>query len=346
MKINDIYELVKEWKDEDKSVVFSPLSGHYLNSYYALKPKNENQWIVENLKFIKDNLNLKIEENLPNFDYKISRLIVNLMAFAQVYENKEIFDFIKKFKLDSKVLYALESSVKSMFPNELRNQYYLSFVNLLESKFFNLNTPEIQEQIKKMFKKATIENNKKHYAHALFKVAEFFYEKRDTLNDKFFVLEMIEYYLITNKYVKSDLNKVLEMTNWREKELLMSQETIDCFCIVKKINPVKIGIVINEHKSEVERMLKDMHNFLQKKLYTHEQHLAIDITEKAADKVFIISFEKINSNIEIASEFISYFTEKNIKKNMYEEVWSKIEFKNKINKKLPEKNTCFVKNKI
>lgn len=345
MKINDIYELIKDWDQEHKSIVLSSFSGHDRNSYYGEKIKNPKQWIIENFEYLKANKELEINKLEPKYEYKIFKFIVNLMGTSEIYKNNNFIDFFKTHQLESNILPALDAASRFITTVELRSQYYLSFRNLLENNFFNLNSPEVQDQIKKTFKNATIENNKKQYAHSLFKVAEFFYENKDTL-DKSFVLEMIEYYLITGKYLKPDLSKVLEMSNWREKELSMGEETIECSCIIKKINPVKMSIVINEEKGQVERMLKKMHEFLQIKLYTQEQHLAIDVNEKAADKIFMISFEKRTSKVQSASDFISYFSENNIKQEMYEEIWNKIEFKNKIEDKLPPKNQTNFKNKI
>ena len=126
---------------------------------------------------------------------------------------------------------------------------------------------------------------------------------------------MLEYFLITGKYIKANWEKIVEMSNWREEQLSMVNDTIEGFSIIKKLNPVKIGMTINQDKSSVDRLIIWLHDFLNKKLYTQEQYISIDLTDKAADKVFIITYEQKTKDIENASEMISYFGSNHLPQN-------------------------------
>jgi hypothetical protein len=159
---------------------------------------------------------------------------------------------------------------------------------------------------------------------------------------------MIEYFLITGKYVKANIKKIIEISNWREEQISFTSDTIEAYSIIKKLNPIKIGKLINQDKTSVDIMINRIHSYISKKLYTQEQFLSVDLTEKAADKLIIISFENKTPYIDVASEFITYFSNNEMKENEYDEIWQKIELKHKLYENLPEKqkSNLNLKNKI
>lgn len=343
MKFKDIKPLMKDWKEEEKAAAIGTYSRITKSSYFSGKPKHH--WIGLNFEFLRDNQELDIDFFDSSSHYSSSTLLAYLLAYTQPHGTEEIIQFIKDNKLEYKVISTIQNATYLEMTNLSRTNYYFSVRDCIKDNLFDLNNHETKEKWKAFFKTATTNNNKKFFSEALFSIAEVFYDKRETL-DKQFVLEMLEYFLVTGKYIKANWEKIIEMSNWREEQLSMVSDTIEGFSIIKKLNPVKIGMNTNQDKNSVDRLIVWLHDFLNKKLYTQEQYISIDLTDKAADKVFIITYEQKTKEIENASEMISYFGRNHLPQNKFEEVWQKIELKNKISENLPTKNTTFTKNKI
>lgn len=343
MKLKDIKLLMRNWKEEEKAAAIGTYSRITKNSYFSGKPRNH--WISLNFDFLRDNQELEVNFFDSNTNYSSSTLLAYLLAYTQPHGTKELIQFIKDNKLEDKVISTINNATYLEMTNLSRTNYYFSVRDCIKENLFDLSDKETKEKWKEFFKKATVDNNKKFFSEALFSIAEVFYDKRESL-DKVFVLEMLEYFLITGKYIKANWEKIVEMSNWREEQLSMVSDTIEGFSIIKKLNPVKIGMTINQDKSSVDRLIVWLHDFLNKKLYTQDQYISIDLTDKAADKVFIITYEQKTKDIENASEMISYFGSHHLPQNKFEEVWQKIELKNKISENLPTKNKSAIKNKI
>lgn len=345
MKIREILKLMEGWSDEEKALTFSAFSGNFKNSYYSGKPKGH--WIGLNFQYIRENIENEIDFAEKGEDYKKLNMLICLMAFSKpkTLNHELLLKMIKEKKLEDRVLSTITYAVDSDISNQARSNYYLTFKNCLEHNYYDLNNEEVKKKLKNYFKRATIENNKKYYSEALCSIASYFYENKESL-DKVFVLEMLEYFLVTGKYVKSDVEKVMTMSNWRESQLSLEEDTIEVYSIIKKVNPLKIAQLTNQDKSSVDRSIERLNTYLNKKLYTQEQYVSLSLIDKAADKIFIISFENKTKEIITASEFISYFINNDIKQDKYDEIWNKIELKNKINESLPEKKVSGLKVKI
>jgi hypothetical protein len=347
MKIRELTQLMEGWSDEEKALTFSFFSGSHKYSYYPGKPKNH--WISLNFEYVKNNLDTEIDFEDKSSEYKNLKLLIYLMAFTKqkTQNQKLLLKTIKENNLENKIINTITYATSVPISNTAKSNYYLNFTQCLKNNFYDLNNENIKKALKIYFKKATSENNKKYYSEALFKIAEYFYDNRDSL-DKDFVLEMVEYFLVTGKYVKANVQKIVEISNWREEQISSTTDTIEVYSIIKRLNPIKIGNLINQDKTSVDRMIDRLHTYISKKLYTQEQFLSVDLTEKAADKIIIISFENKTVNIDIASEFITYFSNNEIKEDKYDEIWQKIELKYKLCEKLPEKQKSGLglKNKI
>lgn len=345
MKIREIVKLMEGWSDEEKALTFSAFSGNFKNSYYSGKPKNH--WIALNFQYIRENIENEIDFSIKSEEYQKLNMLSYLMAFSKpkTINHDLLLKSIKENKLEDRVISTITYATDNNMNSYARSNYYLTFRDCLKNNYYDLNNEEIKNKLKNYFKRATIENNKKYYSEALCSIAEYFYENKDNL-DKVFVLEMLEYFLVTGKYVKVNLEKIMEMSNWRESQLSSEEDTIEVFSIIKKVNPVKIAQSTNQDKSSVDRKIERLNTYLNKKLYTQEQYVSLSLIDKAADKIFIISFENKTKEINTASDFISYFIHNDIKQDKYDEIWNKIELKNKISENLPEKKVSGTKIKI
>lgn len=334
MQIKKINAVMQSFSYEEKALTFSRFSGKYPNSYYPGKP--ENYWIKLNLEYIRDNAEQTIDFFDAQEQSKKLSLLAYLMAFSPKYNTENLLKLFKEEKLESKVIETINVATYLKMTNTARSNYYFTFTDCLKNNFFDLNNVKIQEQLKAFYKKATIDNNKRYYSEALCSIAEYIYDSKENL-DKSFVLEMLEYFLVTGKYVKANVDKILAMSSWREEQLSMQSDTIEAFCIVKKLNPVRIGVVINQDKPSIDRMIEKLHKYLTKKLYTQEQYVNIDLSEKAGDRILTITYENKTASITTASEFISYCSTHELQEKNYDEIFDKIFLKNKITDKLPEK---------
>lgn len=335
MKIKQIKEIMIDFSYEEKALTFSRFSSKFPNSYYPGKP--ENYWIKLNLEYIRDNAEQIIDFADSNEQSKNLALLTYLMAFSQNHNNESLLKLLKQEKLENKILDTIKIATYLKMNNTARSNYYFTFTDCLKNNFFDLNDLKIQEQMKAFYKKATVDNNKRYYSEGLCSIAAYVYDNKENL-DKSFVLEMLEYFLVTGKYVKANLNKILAMSSWREEQLSMQSDTIEAFSIVKKLNPVRIGVAINQDKPYIDRMIEKLHKYLTKKLYTQEQYVNVDLSEKAGDKILTITYENKTANIITASEFISYCSTHALEEKRYDEIFDKIFLKNKITDKLPEKS--------
>lgn len=337
MKIIEIKKLMDGWSVVEKAQAFSAFSGNFKNSYY--QGKNKGYWIELNLEYIKKNLEVDIDLKDSTNEYKNMNLLISLLAFTKpnTLNHDLLLKTIKEQKLEQQVLATIKYATNIDISNAARSNYYIIFRDCLKNGFYDLNSKEIQQKFLNFYKKATTINNKKYYSEALFSIAEYFYENRKNL-DHIFVLEIVEDFLVTGKYIKSNLEKIMEMSNWREEQLSFSGDTIEASCIIKKINPIKISKITNQEKSTVDIKIEKLHSYLNKKIYTQEQYISISLIDQAADKVFIIAFEKKTKEIETASEFITYISNNKINEADYNEVWDKMILKNKINESIPAKD--------